>query len=84
MTWTDSTDPSSTWTDDTDVTGASLRHTYGHEYGETTRILMGDHVKIGGLVFSPVSDPTTTKTDVTDPTDTWSDTDDPSSSWSDV
>jgi len=79
--WTDATDPSSTWTDES---GPPFRHTYGAEYGKNTRILMGDHVKIGGLVFSPVSDPTTTKTDVTDPTDTWSDTDDPSSSWSDV
>ena len=30
------------------ITDEGGRHTYGHEYGETTRILFGDHVRIGG------------------------------------
>lgn len=29
------------------------RHTYGHEYGKTTRIKFGDHVRIGGEFGKP-------------------------------
>jgi len=61
MTWTDSTDPSSTWTDES---GPPFRHTYGAEYGKNTRILFGDYVRIGGGMRS---------TDITDPEDTWTD-----------
>jgi len=63
--WSDATDPSDTWSDTAHPT---YRHAIGHEYGETTRILIGDNLRIGGLGWNTASDPTTTGTDVTDPT----------------
>ncbi|KKK49434.1 hypothetical protein LCGC14_3135110 [marine sediment metagenome] len=80
MTWTDTTDPSDSWTGVSDPT---YRHTYGVEYGTSSRIRLGDNVRIGGG-WESESDPTTTGSDVTDPSDTWSDASgDPSDTWSD-
>ncbi len=42
---TNYTKPSATTTD----WGLELRHTYGAEAEETTRIVYGDHVRIGGV-----------------------------------
>lgn len=64
MTWTDTTDPSSTWSD---VSGPPYRHTYGAEYSKTTRIRFGDNVRIGGMGFENVDDPSDSWTDATDP-----------------
>jgi len=54
MTWTDSTDPSDTWAG---VADPSFRHLCGNERNKTTRILLGDNVRIGGLVRSDAFDP---------------------------
>lgn len=53
MTWTDVTDASDTWADTTDP---SYRHTYGIEFGTSSRITLGDNVRYGGG-YSPVTDP---------------------------
>lgn len=81
-TWSDVTDPSGTWSD---ASGdPPHRHTYGMEYGKTTRVVYGDNLRFGGLGFDDASgDPTTSGTDVTDPSNTWSDTIDPSDTWTD-
>ena len=81
MSWTDATDPSDTWSDTSG--DAAQRHTYGAEYGKTTRIVYGDNVRFGGG-YDPVSDPATTGSDATDPSNSWSDANDPSNSWSDA
>jgi hypothetical protein len=39
------------------------RHTCGHEYGKTTRINFGDHVRMGGVSHLP--DEATTWSNVT-------------------
>jgi len=60
--WTDTTDPGDSWSDDSHK---SYRHTYGAEYGETTRIRLGDNVRIGGSSIGWA--------DTTDPSDSWTD-----------
>ena len=70
------------WTDTTDIT--SRRHTYGHEYGKTTRIVFGDHVRYGGMSYYTITDPADTYSDADDPSSSYSDANDPSSSYSDV
>ena len=56
MVWTDTTDP-------------PYRHTYGAEYGKTTRVVFGDNVRFGGGIFEDVTDPSDAWSDVTDPSD---------------
>ena len=59
MTWQDTTDSSDSWSDVADV---AHRHTYGVEYGTSSRITLGDNVRIGGG-WNPSSDPSNTWSD---------------------
>ena len=70
MAWADLTDPTTDWSD---TSHPEYRHTIGAEYGKTTRIRLGDHIRIGGLGWNTASDPTTTGADITDPSTSWSD-----------
>ncbi len=66
MIWIDTTDPIDSWTG---VSDPPHRHTYGAEYGRTTRVVFGDNVRYGGSGFDDVTDPSDTWSDVTDPSD---------------
>lgn len=64
MIWIDETDPSNTYTN---VADPSFRHLLGNERNKTTRIVLGDYVRIGGLAKSDASDPSSSWSDVSDP-----------------
>lgn len=77
MTWTPTTDPTSTWTNPLDPTSSATRHKYGAEAGKTTRVRYGSHVRYGGIKGSSWTNPD-------DPSSSWTGTTDPTNTWTDV